>query len=790
MKQTKGFKRTVSLVFVLCLVLSFFGSRIFATGDDFESKNSNTTQTNIISTVNRAPNSSTLRAEHSDVITKIEAQTYNGSGPQGDTGQWDVFRLYAEFALTNNQFYAGDTTVITLPDEIKFNQTSSFEIKDGAGNLIANAVFNGNKKTLTLTYTDFVENNSDISGSFYFYVQIDRNNVDEAEDIEIRVDVSGTTVIGNTIHFLGIPEPTPHYLIKSGWQATSLGNRALRYQLLVNTKGEAVQNVVVTDKIASPGFTILTDSFVILKGTWAAVHGEWQLQNETDVTANYDIIWNDVDSFTVNLGNITGTEGFVIRYTAEASYDLVDGEVIKNNATIRGTNIGSHYANANTYYYVAGGSGEGYVYTIHIVKEDTDGNSLSGAVFNVIRNATNQVVGTVTTDPTGEALVSGLLKDSYYIQEVSPPDGYILLNEQVFVDMSDFNSDKIATKTIINEVEKTSVEGFKTWDDNDDQDGARPESITIRLLADGTQVDSKTVTEVDNWSWSFTNLPKFENGVEINYSITEDAVSDYTTEYNGYNVTNAHTPGKTSLTVSKAWDDADNQDGIRPESVTVKLLADGQDTGKTVELNTDNNWTGSFIELDEYRSGQKIVYTVEEAETAGYTAVITGDAEIGYTITNTHDPEKTDITVTKVWDDEDNKNGNRPQSVTIRLLADGNDTGKTLVLSADNKWESSFENLELYKGGNKIEYTIVEADVSGYTSAIEGDYEKGFTVTNTDTTTTTTTNADVSDPQAHTNSPKTDDTGNVFFYLCILSAFGCVTVLLMLKLRKKGKHSA
>ncbi|MBQ3282248.1 MAG: Cna B-type domain-containing protein, partial [Atopobiaceae bacterium] len=31
-----------------------------------------------------------------------------------------------------------------------------------------------------------------------------------------------------------------------------------------------------------------------------------------------------------------------------------------------------------------------------------------------------------------------------------------------------------------------------------------------------------------------------------------------------------------NITVTKEWDDADNQDGIRPESVTVRLLANGE----------------------------------------------------------------------------------------------------------------------------------------------------------------------------------------------------------------------
>lgn len=94
------------------------------------------------------------------------------------------------------------------------------------------------------------------------------------------------------------------------------------------------------------------------------------------------------------------------------------------------------------------------------------------------------------------------------------------------------------TNIVTNPVNPETVEvsGSKTWDDSDDKDGKRPESITIRLYADGVEVDSVTVTEEDDWSYSFSGLDKYSNGAEIVYSITEDAVEDYTTTYNGFDV--------------------------------------------------------------------------------------------------------------------------------------------------------------------------------------------------------------------------------------------------------------
>ena len=77
-------------------------------------------------------------------------------------------------------------------------------------------------------------------------------------------------------------------------------------------------------------------------------------------------------------------------------------------------------------------------------------------------------------------------------------------------------------------------------------------------------------------------------------------------------------PEQTSVTVTKLWDDGSDQDGIRLESITVKLLADGQETKETLTLNEGNNWKGTFSRLDKYQNGQEIVYTIEEVLVNGY----------------------------------------------------------------------------------------------------------------------------------------------------------------------------
>ena len=272
--------------------------------------------------------------------------------------------------------------------------------------------------------------------------------------------------------------------------------------------------------------------------------------------------------------------------------------------------------------------------------------------------------------------------------------------------------------------EKVSVSGTKTWNDNNNQDGKRPASITVNLLKNGTKVDSKTVTpDVSGaWTYSFSGLDKYDaTGTEITYTVSEDSVDGYTSTITGTNITNSYTPETTVVKVTKAWV------GPKTNSVTVHLLADGIDTGKTLTLDEAGNWTGTFSNLPKYKDGTAITYTVKEDDVANYTNAITGDATTGFTITNTN-TEKVNVPVKKEWV------GPKAGPVTVRLLADGVDTGKTVTLSDANSWTDTFSGLDKYKAdGTEIVYTVKEDDITNYTSATTGDATTGFTITNTNT---------------------------------------------------------
>ena len=192
--------------------------------------------------------------------------------------------------------------------------------------------------------------------------------------------------------------------------------------------------------------------------------------------------------------------------------------------------------------------------------------------------------------------------------------------------------------------ETVNISGTKTWADNDNQDGARPDSITIRLMADGKEIQKQEVKadKDGNWTYAFNDLPKYANGQEITYTVSEDAVKDYTTIQKGNDFTNTHKVGKTSVSVKKIWKDNNNQDGIRPEKITVELLANGEKTDKTLTLDEKNNWSGSFTDLDAKKKGKDIQYSIAEVSVPkGYKSIITGDAIKGYIVTNTHTTHRT-----------------------------------------------------------------------------------------------------------------------------------------------------
>lgn len=191
------------------------------------------------------------------------------------------------------------------------------------------------------------------------------------------------------------------------------------------------------------------------------------------------------------------------------------------------------------------------------------------------------------------------------------------------------------------------------------------------------------------------------------------------------------------VSVSKRWDDQDNADGLRPESVTVELYRDGEYVGyQTVGADADGNWSTTFSNLPKVDAdGHEYAYTVKERPVEGYSSEVTGDAAAGFTITNFR---STSVSVSKVWSDGDNADGKRPASVTVDLLRDGVKVDSaTIEAGEDGSWSHVFEGLRKYDpaDGHEYAYTVSERVVEGYAPEVTGDAASGFVITNTKTQT-------------------------------------------------------
>jgi len=272
----------------------------------------------------------------------------------------------------------------------------------------------------------------------------------------------------------------------------------------------------------------------------------------------------------------------------------------------------------------------------------------------------------------------------------------------------------------------------KVWDDANNQDGFRPENVKVQLLANGEEEGNEiTLNEANNWTYTWVDLPLNENDQKINYTVKELNISDkYTSTINGNTITNKHVPEEVSATVTKVWDDANNQDGIRPEELTVTLS-----NGTTATLNEANGWTATVENLPKYAAGEEIEYTwTEGTMPEGYSLKSSDANGTVTTITNYHKPEETESTVVKVWNDNNNQDGIRPDEIVMTLS-----NGTTATLNEENGWTVTITNLPKYKEGKLIGYTWTEANVpAGYTITNVDSNRTTITITNTHTPEVTT----------------------------------------------------
>ena len=279
--------------------------------------------------------------------------------------------------------------------------------------------------------------------------------------------------------------------------------------------------------------------------------------------------------------------------------------------------------------------------------------------------------------------------------------------------------------TVTNTLETVDVTVNKTWSDNNDQDGLRLTTITLTL----SNGDTVELTKDGNWTKTIEGLPKYVDGSEFSYTVTEKNVpTGYQVTYSkdGLTAINTHTPATADVVVTKVWKDSSNEEGLRLENITIHLFANGTEVKVTPNIKKNGDtWTFTYSDLDVNANGSKITYTVTEDAVANYKTTIDG-----LTITNSRDVEKVEVNVQKVWEDENNAEGFRPDKVTVNLLAN-DEVIDTVTLSEDNEWKHSWTKNK-YVAGSEIKYTVTEDKVDNYETDIEyNEDDNAYIITNT-----------------------------------------------------------
>ena len=568
-----------------------------------------------------------------DVITEVKIQNDKGGALTGPVGRFDTFRLNAKFALEGKNVKAGDTTEVSIASPIDI-KSQDFEINDSiTGKLIANAKVDATAGKIILTFTKFVEEKNDVSGSFFFYAQVNKVKSPNDGEVPVKVSVNDKEKFTGKVTSGTIGGGYRYSIIKSGW--SEVGNKELGFRISVNRTNEVINDAVVTDTLKSKGITYKPGSFKIKKGTWEYTNGKWVLKNAKDVTADYKVNING-DSFSINLGNIAADDQFAIEYWADVNYDVVDGERILNQATIKGSNKDEYASNSTVKIQIAGGEGIGYEFSIKVTKVDDQNGPLKGAKFQVVRQATGQVIGEFESDANGEFTVQNILRDKYIIKEIKAPEGYELAADTV-VEAGEFKTPKApVVKTIVDQKTTTSTTTTTT---TTTEEPTTTSTTTTTTTTEAPTTTSTTTTTTEAPTTTSTTTTTKEPTTTSTTTTTEEPTTTSTTT-----TTEEPTTTSTTTTTEEPTTTTITTTTEEPTTTTTTTTTEGPATTSTTTT-TEEPTTTSTTTTTEGPATTSTTTTTEGPATTSTTTTTEGSATTS-TTTTTEEPATTSTTTT------------------------------------------------------------------------------------------------------------------------------------------------
>ncbi|MGZ9910427.1 Ig-like domain-containing protein [Streptococcus sp. V919] len=567
-----------------------------------------------------------------DAITDVKVVNNEGGDLTWDLAQWATFRINANFDLTGKDVKAGDTTVMTVPDALVIN-TQSFKIRDiNTNEIIAYAKVSADNKSISLTYTDYVEKHNDTKGSFFFYARVDFKKHPQQGEIPVEITINKETKIAGKVSFTGIGNGNPYLLSKTSW-VNENDKREVQYTISVNRTKQNIKGVTIEDHLQFTNASYEKDSIKIIKGKFSYETGEWVFSNRVDVTDQHKItISEDGQSFVVELGDITEEDQYRISYNVRLNYDPVDGEVLKNEATLKGLGIENKNAINAAAVQIAGGAGLGYVYSINIHKVDEANQPLKGAKFKVVRQANNQIIGEFVSDDNGNIAVNKLLKDKYIITEVEAPSGYVIKVADTEVNVDDFGAERSATKTIVNPKEETTTTTTEESTTTSTTTTTEEPTTTSTTTTEEPTTTSTTTTTEESTTTSTTTTT--EEPTTTSTTTTEEPTTTSTTTTEEPTTTSTTTTTEEPTTTSTTTTE---------EPTTTSTTTTEEPTTTSTTTTTEEPTTTSTTTTEEPTTTSTT--TTEEPTTTSTTT--TTEESTTTSTTTTEEPKTTSTTTTE-----------------------------------------------------------------------------------------------------------------------------------------------
>ncbi|MDT0013675.1 collagen binding domain-containing protein [Listeria cossartiae] len=288
----------------------------------------------------------------SSFFTNVSLQNQNGV-PATNFKENSRVRVAYDFVITQ-PVTSGETMTLTIPNQLKLINFGGFPVDDAAGNTIANATIDPTTGTITLTFTDYVNTHTDLSGSLYYNATFNSKNIQTDQVNPILFPVKNTTETINA--FIGKVNTgggtgSPTIVFKQG-RLDDKDNSILHWTVTLNNALTPIDNAIYTDTLGS-GQNLIGSATI-----------KYRDADKKVIKTNIQPITLDPDrNFELSIGTLNN-ESVVITYdtkitTKQKSYT--------NKATLSGDNLDPVSRNATVNDYSSGGQGSG---TAPPVKEE------------------------------------------------------------------------------------------------------------------------------------------------------------------------------------------------------------------------------------------------------------------------------------------------------------------------------------------------------------------------------------------------------------------------------------